>query len=131
MKYLLDTHTLLWALSSPNKLSKDVKEIISQTKHQTYVSTISLWEISMKYQLRKLELHGFLPGELPQLIKKSGFTIKNIDSEIASTFYKLPRLHKDPFDRMLIWQAIREGLILVSCNKTFSDYENCGLSVFW
>jgi PIN domain nuclease of toxin-antitoxin system len=131
MKYLLDTHTLLWSLSSPNKLSKKVKDLISQSKNESYVSAISLWEISLKYQLKKLELHGFLPEELPQLVKKSGFTIVNINSEIASTFYKLPRLHKDPFDRMLIWQAIKEDLVLVSKDKTFSDYEKCGLSVFW
>lgn len=131
MKYLLDTHTLLWVLSSPEKLTQKVKTIISQTKHKTYVSTVSLWEISLKYQLGKIELYGVLPEELPQLIKKSGFTIKNINSEIASTFYKLPRLHKDPFDRMLIWQSIREGLVLISKDKTFSDYESCGLNVFW
>jgi len=131
MKYLLDTHTLLWALYSPEKLSPKVKKIISQTEHESCVSTISLWEISLKYQLKKLELHGVPPEELLAFAKKSGFAISDIDSEIAASFYKLPRLHNDPFDRMLIWQAIKQGLILISKDKSFSEYEKCGLSVVW
>jgi PIN domain nuclease of toxin-antitoxin system len=130
MNYLLDTHTLIWILITPKKLPTKVSELMSRAK-SVYVSTISLWEISLKYSLNKLELKGVIPEEIPDYVERTGFQIVTINPEIASTFYKLPRLHKDPFDRMLVWQAIKGNYTLVSSDKELKEYEKYGLSVVW
>lgn len=94
------------------------------------VSTITFWEISLKYQLGKLDLTGILPEGLPAIAKKTGFEILQLDAEEASTFYKLPRLkNKDPFDRMLAWQSICRNYCLITEDKDFANYQNCGLKI--
>ena len=131
MKYLLDTHTLLWVLMSKDKLSVKVKRLLSKTGPEIFTSTISLWEISLKYSLGKLKLDKKKPDEVPNALESMGFDILDLSPEIVSTFYKLPILHKDPFDRMLIWQAIKGNYTLISKDKSISDYEKYGLSLVW
>ena len=132
MNYLLDTHTLLWVLFDKRKLSEKVRETLLDKDSKVFVSSISLWEISLKYAIGKLDLKKKKPDEIPSAIKEMGFNLLSLDAETTSTFFKIPvEKHKDPFDMMLAWQAIREGFILISKDKTFSDYESCGLSVFW
>ncbi len=133
MNYLLDTHTFLWSLISPDKISSRARKIIVSRKASLHISTISLWEASLKYSIGKIDIGGVLPKELPYYAKRSGLKIISINSKIASSYYKLPKLryHKDPFDRMLIWQAIRGGYTLISKDKSFSGYEKYGLSLVW
>ncbi len=130
MKLLLDTHIFLYVLFSPGKISKRIKNILSDPELTKYVSTIAFWEISLKYQLGKLDLTGVLPDALPALAKDAGFEILELDAEGASTFYKLPRLkNKDPFDRMLAWQAIRNDCRLLTEDQDFTGYKDCGLKI--
>lgn len=97
-----------------------------------FVSIISLWEISLKFSLKKINLRGVQPENIPNLVTTSRFEILNLKSEIASTYHKLPYgRHKDPFDRMLAWQAIREECTLLTADKDFSDYKEHGLKVLW
>jgi PIN domain nuclease of toxin-antitoxin system len=132
MKYLLDTHTFLWSLFESSKLSKSVSEIIINNKNDIYVSTISFWEISLKYSIGKLTLKNVMPEELPDYAKKSGFEITNIDETIASSFHKLPKYeHSDPFDRLLIWQAINMEMIFITKDSKFDSYLNDGLKILW
>lgn len=132
MRYLLDTHTLLWSLFSPDKLSRTSYELILDTAHEIYVSIVTFWEISLKFNLGKLALSNVVPEELPDLAKKSGFEIFNLNEYDVSSFHKLPRFgHKDPFDRLLIWQAMRNDLIIISRDRDFSDYTDSGLKIFW
>lgn len=114
MKCLLDTHTFLWTLFDPAKLSKNASSYIVNDKNEIYISTISFWEISLKYSIGKLSLENILPDELPLYAKKSGFEIANIDESIVCSFYKLPKHeHCDPFDRSLVWQAINSNMTRV------------------
>ncbi|MDO8570258.1 MAG: type II toxin-antitoxin system VapC family toxin [Candidatus Daviesbacteria bacterium] len=132
MNYLVDTHVLLWTILSPKKLSRRVKNILLDPKLIKYVSAITFWEISLKYQLRKIDLKGILPDKLPIIAKDTGFEIINLDCDIASSFHKLPKVnHKDPFDRMLAWQAIRKDYFLLTQDKEFSSYNDNGLNIVW
>lgn len=132
MTYLLDTHTLLWTLFEDEKLSKKAREAISNAENEIYVSVISYWEISLKYALGKLELEGITPDELPEKAKEIDIETMDLSEEDVITFYKLPRLkHKDPFDRLIIWQAIRRDLPLISKDKSMEDYQPFGLVTLW
>lgn len=125
MKYLLDTHTLLWVLFDDDKLSNFIQKTIKNTENTIFVSIISYWEIALKYGLGKLILDGITPDILPQ--KASEIDIDPLPLSITdvATFYKLPkRAHKDPFDRLLIWQAINNDLPLLSKDKRMKEYSD-------
>ncbi|MBW2612888.1 MAG: type II toxin-antitoxin system VapC family toxin [Deltaproteobacteria bacterium] len=130
MKYLIDTHIFLWSLFSPKKIPKPTVQIIKKSENEIFVSCITFWEISIKYSLNKLELEAVLPDELPNFAKRMNFEILNLTAEDAASFYRLPRTsHKDPFDRMIIWQAIREKMILLSKDSKIPAYQKFGLNL--
>lgn len=132
MNYLLDTHIFLWTLFSPNKISKTIRNILLDTEAVKYISHITFWEISLKYSLGKIHLKDVLPDELPSLAKQANFAILNLGIQTVSSFYKLPKLrHKDPFDRMLAWQAISLDYCLLSKDQEFADYKEHGLKMIW
>ncbi len=129
MIYLLDTHIVLWTLFDPAKLSDPIKKILSDPGTKKIVSGINLWEISIKYSLEKLDLGNINPDELLISIKESGFEITEIPHQILTSYYKLPKKenHKDPFDRMLIWQSIESGFTLLSHDEKLKQYISDGL----
>ena len=130
MKYLIDTHVFLWSLFSPEKIPRAIAKIIKEPGNRIFVSTITFWEIALKFSLKKLELEGIAPGDLPEFANKMNFEILNLSAEDAASFYHLPRIsHKDPFDRMLIWQAIRGEMVLISKDSKISVYKNYGLKI--
>lgn len=132
MKYILDTHAFLWALFNPDKLSKATIQTIISQENSIAVSVITFWEISLKYSIGKLDLSGIKPDDLPGYANKTGFEIAQISPDEVATFYKLPRLgHRDPFDRLLIWQAIHQKRILISKDSSFDEYKEYGLQVHW
>lgn len=130
MKYLIDTHIFLWSLFSPEKIPQHISNVISDPANHIFVSTITFWEISLKYSINKLELEGVTPDELPGFADKLNFEHLNLNAEDAASFYHLPKIaHKDPFDRMLVWQAIREKMVLISKDKKITAYRDFGLKV--
>ena len=132
MRYLLDTHVLLWSLLATRKLSNKVKRVLTDPETVKYVSVISFWEISLKFALGKIDLQGVLPEQFPEVVKKTGFEILSLNPKTAASFYKLRKLkNKDPFDRMLAWQAIREDCVLITRDNDFSGYKDEGLSIVW
>ena len=132
MKYLLDTHTLLWAVFEPDKLTKKVEKLIQDPTNQVFTSVISFWEISLKFNIGKLELINTSPETLPEIAEEMGIEILDVKSDEAAGFYKLPRLaHKDPFDRMVIWQAILRKMMLISSDREFRQYRQYGLRLVW
>lgn len=114
MKYLLDIHFLLWLFIEPDQISTSVQTILLDKHNQIFYSPISLWEINIKHSLNKLDLKGITPEEFYQEIEKSFALYLPLDNQIISTNYHLPGYHKDPFDRLLIWQSICENLIFIS-----------------
>ena len=132
MKYILDTHTLLWVLFEDEQLSEKAKVAIKKPENEILVSIVSYWEISLKYALDKLELQGIVPEELPKKSKEINIETLEISEEEASSFYHLPRQkHKDPFDRLIIWQAINRKMPLISKDKPIKEYQKFGLEILW
>ena len=132
MNYLVDTHIFLWSILLSKRIPKEIQNILTDPQHSILVSDVSFWEISIKYQLKKLDLNTISPYALPEIAGRAGYEILHLDTITVSSFYKLPKLkNKDPFDRMLVWQAIQEGLILVSKDSDFKMYEQYGLRVLW
>lgn len=132
MNFLLDSHTLLWALSNPTKLSSKVIAILEEPANDIFVSSVTFWEISLKYSLGKLDLNGSSPDELIDLTKETGFDFLPLLPIEAAGYHNLNAdWHRDPFDRMLIWQAIKNNLILLSKDKSIAQYTSVGLKLTW
>ncbi len=117
MRVLLDTHLLLWALSAPAKLSAKTRRRIESS--EVFVSAVSLWEISIKCALGKLEVD---PAEVLSSIEPAGFDHLPMIAQHAVKIATLPQVHKDPFDRMLVAQASVEPMILLTDDEILRDY---------
>ncbi len=129
MIYLLDTHYVLWSLFEPDKIADSVRQILENDTDTKLISGVNLWEISLKYSLGKLELGGTEPSEILDTLLESGFTIAELESRLLATYHKLPRKddHRDPFDRLLIWQAISRDYTLISHDRAIDQYRADGL----
>jgi PIN domain nuclease of toxin-antitoxin system len=131
MNYLADTHILLWSFLETDKLSEKTKSILLDDNNVIYYSPISLWEISIKYGLGKLSLNGGTPDDFFDELNNSYYLCKVIDNMDLITNYKLPTYHKDPFDRFLIWEAIKNGFILISVDENMKLYKKDGLKIVY
>ncbi len=132
MNLLLDTHTLIWAALDTGKISDAARAAIVDRKNNVNVSVVSFFEISRKYAQGRIELKGVLPDDFPRITTEMGFIILELSPETVSSFYKLPNPDtKDPFFRLIAWDAIKSGMILVSCDKDFESYTKFGLRTFW
>ena len=133
MKCLLDTHAFIWALISPERLSASARTDITSPDNPVFVSAISFWEIALKHRLGKLNLQGVTPDALPDAALRQGFELLPLDARLAAGFSALPDIpnHRDPFDRMLIWQAVSMGYTLVSCDRKIETDALPGLKVLW
>jgi len=129
MTYVIDTHIFLWLIFDHKKISGKKIEILENPNNTLYVAAVSFWEISLKFNLGKLELKGITPEALPAIAKEMDIAIINIDANTMSSFYKLRKIktHKDPFDRLIIWHCIQNNHILISQDKQFSQYKAFGL----
>lgn len=119
MNLLLDTHVLIWALENNPMLSPDARDAIIDGKNMVFVSAVSAWEISIKKAMGKLKA----PDNLEEETRLHRFTQLNISFEHAQLAGKLPDIHKDPFDRMLIAQAVIEKLTLITSDSRIAEYE--------
>jgi len=133
MIYLLDTHALIWAILETDKLSRNIKDIIIDKNNEICVSTVSFWEISLKTRIKKFSFENISIKDFPKYIKEMDFTVINLKEKETITFYELPQKenHKDPFDRMLIWQAITKDMIMISKDGFFDQYKEDGLKIIW
>ncbi len=119
MKFLLDTHILLWWLGDDGRLSSGIRAVIANPENFIYVSAATVWEMSIKKSLGKLSF----PDGLLTILKENQFQLLSIRAEHGLEIANLPAYHKDPFDRMLIVQAQTEGLILISQDIKFKQYK--------
>lgn len=117
-RLLLDTHVLLWWLSDDERLGDMAKAAIASPNNQVYVSAATTWEISIKKALGKLAV----PDDMGALVEEEGFVDLPISLYHGDQAGRLPDLHKDPFDRMLIAQAQAEGLVLVTHDSSITQY---------
>ena len=121
MKFLLDTHLLLWAAGQPERLSKSARELIENPDNVLYFSAASIWEIAIKSSLGREDFKAD-----SRLIRRglidNGYQEIAISSEHAAGVQALPLFHKDPFDRLLIAQSLVEGMPLVTMDPLLSQY---------
>jgi PIN domain nuclease of toxin-antitoxin system len=131
--YLLDSHSFLWSINEPEKLSQPAFEIILNRNNTIYVSSVTFGEISLKTALGKLSLVNYTPLELLKIAQGAmELALLPLSPVEAATFSQLPLTgHKDPFDRMLIWQTISRDLILISKDYQFENYQEYGLKILW
>ena len=132
MKYLLDTHVLLWALFEPSRISVHARRLIENPESDIHVSTLSFWEIALKYQIGKLVLKNCVPDDLPAQVERMGMEILAMDAGLLASSYRLPlNVHKDPFDRLLAWHAMQNELTLITKDAAFEEYVDAGLKTLW
>lgn len=117
MRLLLDTHVLLWALGTPERLSVGFRAELDSA--QVFVSAASVWEVAIKAGLGKL---GADAREVLEATKDAGFELLPVTGAHAAKVAELPRVHRDPFDRLLVAQALHEPLVLVSVDEILRGY---------
>ena len=114
MRLLLDTHVVLWSATEPTRLRPAARAAIEDGANEALVSVVSAWEIAIKQSIGKLDLPS--PGEewLPDVLKRTGFEVAELGVAAALRVRGLPWHHRDPFRRLLIAQALEDGLTLVT-----------------
>lgn len=126
MRLLLDTHALVWAATAPARLSRHARAAIQDSGNERLVSVLSIYEIDYKRAVdAQLER---LPANLNALCDSLVFSWLRLDELQAECAARLPRLHKDPWDRMIVAQALCEDLTLVSADRALAGY---GVSILW
>ena len=133
MDYLIDTHVFIWSLLDTKKIPKNIFRILEDENNTIYISSISFWEIAIKHQSKKLELNGINVLQLPHIAKQINFSILTPQTYDYVSIGQIPvkENHHDPFDRMLILQAVRNNLVLISKDEKFRQYEDNGLQLMW
>lgn len=124
MRLLLDTHVLLWILADSDRLGTDARTLIDNPSNQGFASTISIWEVAVKWSLKR----GF-PTDMPLsardftgALMEAGIPVLNSSPAHAMALEDLPLLHGDPFDRLLLATALAEGMTLVTRDAALGDY---------
>jgi PIN domain nuclease of toxin-antitoxin system len=122
MNLLLDTHSFIWYVEGSSELSRIAQESIENPQNQCYISLVSLWEMSIKLNLGKLSTQGPFETCVEDDIFENGFQILPISFPQILLNSTLPFHHRDPFDRLLIAQALQESMSIVSCDLVFDGY---------
>lgn len=122
MKLLLDTHTFLWFITGNLHLSTKARLLIEDAANDKFVSIVSLWEIALKFSLGKLILTDDFDVLFPNQLIVNGFTELPIETKHFYEVVKMPFHHRDPFDRLIIAQAISEKMSVISIDSVFDQY---------
>ncbi|MEH2415303.1 type II toxin-antitoxin system VapC family toxin [Nostoc sp.] len=122
MKLLLDTHVIIWSAGNPEKLSQRVRNLLIDTNNFWVVSMASVWELQIKSQLGKLKLSSSLPNFIETQQQVNNLQLLPIELTHIYALEALPSHHRDPFDRILIAQAIVEKMPLLSIDVVFDAY---------
>jgi PIN domain nuclease of toxin-antitoxin system len=128
MRILLDTHCWLWWITTPERLSAKVLQLLAEGRNELFFSAASSWEIAIKYALGKLPLPEKPEKFIPSRLARDAITPLPIHHIHALHVASLPPHHRDPFDRLLISQAQLEGLPIVTVDKQFENYE---IEIIW
>ncbi|MDB9494362.1 type II toxin-antitoxin system VapC family toxin [Spirulina major CS-329] len=121
MNYLIDTHALIWYIQASDKLIQNVATTLEDTENTLYFSIASLWEIAIKLGLEKLKLDNSF-HDLEELLKSLSIEILPITFADTETYLCLPLHHRDPFDRILIAQAMNRSLSIITADSAFDAY---------
>ncbi|MEO7794190.1 MAG: type II toxin-antitoxin system VapC family toxin [Thermoanaerobaculia bacterium] len=128
MRFLLDTHALLWWLFDDPRLSPAAREVVAEPQNEIFVSAASAWEIATKFRLGKLAVATELVQDIDGWIRRAGFAALPVAIVHAQRAGAWPHPHRDPFDRMLAAQSSIEELQLITQDPAFESF---GIRVFW
>ena len=128
MSYLLDTHTFLWMAGDPSALSANVREIVEEKNHHLYLSAASAWEIAMLQQLKRVELPDVPQRFIPEALQQLNILPIPIGFTTAISAATLPFIHRDPFDRLIIAEALKEKMTVLTKDNLFESY---GVKTVW
>lgn len=121
MRVLLDTHILLWAASLSGRLPATLRDLMAQPDTELIFSAASIWEVSIKYSQRRPDFDA-IPGSLRSGLLAAGYIELPVLGEHALAVAHLPMIHRDPFDRMLLAQAMVEGIELFTVDEQLARY---------
>jgi len=121
---LLDTHVAIWALLAPERLTEPVIALMTDAENVVHVSAASVWEIGIKRALRRASAPPFSAKEAVTSFQEAGYVLLDVTAEHAVAVEFLPRLHRDPFDRLLVAQALAEPLRLVTRDPKVAAYSD-------
>ena len=119
--FLLDTHVLLWLIQGSSQLSPAARSVISDDANHLYFSVVSIWEITIKLNIGKLQISHTI-ADIYTLLEQINVEVLEITQADLEQYLLLPLHHRDPFDRILVAQAIERSLVLVSADRSFGDY---------
>ena len=124
MRVLLDTHIALWAISQDDRLPAVAREILANAENAVWVSAASVWEIAIKRSRRGSAALAIGASQSISLFEQAGFTLLPVTADHAAAVEHLPPLHGDPFDRIIVAQAMTEPMRLVTSDRTVSRYSD-------
>ena len=127
MRILLDTHIFIWLIDDDKRLSDRYRQIIHNLDHEIYLSVVSIWECVIKYQIGKLNFPDSPEIYLPQQRRKHLIKTLIVDENSIAQLIKLSLLHKDPFDRLIMAQALQHDLIIMTEDKSILAYPDIQL----
>lgn len=122
MRVLLDTHAFLWFIEGKSLLSVRARQIIEDATNERFLSVASLWETAIKVGIGKITLHQPFETLIPAQLRVTNVTLLAITLDHVTRLMTLPLHHRDPFDRLLIAQAMAENLTILSADSTFDAY---------
>jgi PIN domain nuclease of toxin-antitoxin system len=121
MNILLDTHTFIWFFNGDEQLSLKARKLIEDARNNKFISIASIWEVAIKIGLKKLFFDG-KTSEIADLIDENGFRILPISIAHTITYESMELVHRDPFDRILVAQAIVENMIIITKDENIQKY---------
>jgi len=122
LKYILDTHALLWITSDSDRLTSKAKSIYLDDKNEIWLSKASVWEMAIKISLKKLQIKNNIENFINDHVVGNGIKILDITLEQIYKLETLPFHHRDPFDRLIISQSMTEGIPVISSDHKFDKY---------
>jgi PIN domain nuclease of toxin-antitoxin system len=122
MRYLLDTHVALWLFEGNEKLSQTARDIIYDADNEIYISVLSAWEVAVKVSLNKLDFDGGSAAFL-SAIETNNIDLLGVIGEYIKTVEKLPYIHRDPFDRLIISTALSENMTIITADENVQKYD--------
>lgn len=122
MKILLDTHSFLWFINGDQNLSQNGRSIIENKISESLISVVSLWEMAIKISTGKMKLASNFHDFIPHQLEKNGIKVLSINIDHMARLIGMPFYHRDPFDRMIIAQALTEEIPIVSADESFDAY---------
>lgn len=124
MKLLLDTCAFIWLATAPRQLSRGMRQLYEDPSNEVYLSVVSTWEIAVKFRNGKLRLAGDMPPAafIPEARRRHGVDVLLLREEDSFVLNKLPKIHADPFDRMLICQAIANQMTILTPDPLITQY---------